>query len=274
MRNFIQMLAFIACVASNQFAQATQRDLLISANIDPQYLLKRGDEIRNPQRGFSVDVELREYRDRKLSATSSLTVFSKPDETSGQYNSLLRFTKPSNDANKLMLKNGKDLWFYDPASQVSIRISPRARLLGQASNGDVMAVNFADQYDAKVIGLEETGDGSAKKRNTVHLELKARKGSQLIYPKANYWADPQSGEPIKVEFRTVENRLLKTVFFRGLNVGLDSASPDSPSETIIIDGLNSNWVTVIRSSNVKNQDVPEGWLNRTFLPRFLAELGG
>lgn len=133
MRNYIQGLVFIACIAGAHLvcAQDTQSGVAKSTHIDPQHLLKKGDEIRNPQRAFSVDVELQEYRDRKLSATSSLTVFSKPDKTSGQYNSLLRFTKPSNDADKLMLKNGKDLWFYDPASQVSIRISPRARYLAK-----------------------------------------------------------------------------------------------------------------------------------------------
>lgn len=136
-----------------------------------------------------------------------------------------------------------------------------------------MAVNFADQYDAKLIGLEEVNDGSARKRETAHLRLNARKGSQLIYPKADYWVDPQSGEPVKVEFRTAENRLLKTVFFRGLNTDAESDNSGT-SETIIIDGLNSSWVTVIRSSNVKKQDVPDSWLNRAFLPRFLAELGG
>ena len=53
----------------------------------------------------------------------------------------------SPDTGKLMLKNGNDLWFYDPANQASVRISPDQRLLGQAANGDVVTSPFASGND-------------------------------------------------------------------------------------------------------------------------------
>ena len=43
------------------------------------------------------------------------------------------------------------------------------------------------------------------------------------------------------------------------------------AETIIIDGLNPNWVTVMRFSNYAWREVPDVWLQRDYLPRFKPE---
>lgn len=69
-------------------------------------------------------------------------VYSKADPATGQFRTLVQFVAPARDANKLMLKNGNDLWFYDPSSQASVRISPQ-HLLGQAANGDVVTISWA-----------------------------------------------------------------------------------------------------------------------------------
>ncbi|WP_280174528.1 outer membrane lipoprotein-sorting protein [Pantoea rodasii] len=66
----------------------------------------------------------------------------------------MKYISPQRDAGKLTLKNGRNLWLYDPTSQVSIPISPQQRLLGQASNGDVITSNWAHDYNAKIIGVE------------------------------------------------------------------------------------------------------------------------
>lgn len=44
-----------------------------------------------------------------------------------------------------------------------------------------------------------------------------------------------------------------------------------PTETVIIDGLNPKWVTVLRNSDFAWREVPEAWLQRDYLPRFRAE---
>ncbi len=56
-----------------------------------------------------------------------LTVYSKTDADGGQYRSLIHFDAPARDINKLLLKSGSDLWFYDPSSQASVRISPQLK---------------------------------------------------------------------------------------------------------------------------------------------------
>ena len=76
----------------------------------------------------------------------------------------MRFDQPARDAGKLMLKNGKDLWFYDPGTKSSVRISPQQRLMGEASNGDVITVSFARDYKATHDGEETIADGERKQR--------------------------------------------------------------------------------------------------------------
>ena len=132
--------------------------MLARAAPDAQAILAASDAVRNPPQPFSVTTTLLEYRNAKQTDANTLTVYSKADDKSGQYRSLIRFVAPERDAGKLMLKNGNDLWFYDPASQASIRLSPQQRLLGQASNGDVVTVNLAKDYKAELLAEEDTAD--------------------------------------------------------------------------------------------------------------------
>src|SRR5207244_8564556 len=95
---------------------------------------------------YSVNNKLMKYRNGELNDSSSLTVYTKPVAGAGQYGHLARYTHPATEAGKLLLRNGNDLWFYDPQSKASIRISAQARLMGQASNGDVLSINLARDY--------------------------------------------------------------------------------------------------------------------------------
>src|SRR6059058_2250542 len=108
---------------------------------DAQAILAASDAIRNPGKPFGLTVTLIEYRGGRQTDTTSLALYARAEKTGGQFRSLIRFVEPPRDAGKLMLKNGSDLWLYDPSSKASIRLSPQQRLLGQAANGDVMTVN-------------------------------------------------------------------------------------------------------------------------------------
>src|SRR5262245_61774093 len=89
-----------------------------------QEILAASDAVRNPGNPFALTVTLVEYRNARQTDGNTLRVYSKADDKSGQYRSLVRFAAPPRDANKLMLKVGNDIWFYDPSSKASIRLSP------------------------------------------------------------------------------------------------------------------------------------------------------
>jgi len=232
-----------------------------------QTMLQASDAVRNPDKPFGVTVTLIEYRDGKQTDTSTLGSYAKSDARSGQFRTLIRFVAPARDEGKLMLKAGNDFWFYDPASRASVRLSPQQRLMGQASNGDVVTVNLAKDYQAKVGLEEEITDGNRQKRRTTRLDLSAS-GPDASYNRIELWVDSANHQPLKGKFYSESERLLKTVYYRRYQ---NQLGKERPTEMVIIDGLDTKWVTVMRYADFVFRDVPEVWLQRDYLPNFKPE---
>jgi hypothetical protein len=234
---------------------------------DAQKLLAASDSIRTPDQPFVLTAALTEYRSGKQVDANALSIYSKADSPGGSFRTLVRFDAPPRDVGKLMLKNGNDLWFYDPANQASIRISPDQRLLGQESNGDVVTTNFAHDYSATLKGEENVTDGDRQMRHCYRLMLSGRFAG-LTYQRIDMWLDASTSRPVKAQFYSESDRLLKTAFYRGYSQQLGA---ERPTEIVIIDGLDANWVTVMRFSNYAWRDIPDAWLQRDYLPRYRAE---
>jgi len=256
--NFERLFACLGLMASAGLAAAAP---------SAQALLAASDAIRNPDKPFALTVTLVEYRNAKQVDSSTLGVYSKADASSGQFRSLIRFVAPARDANKLMLKSGNDLWFFDPASKASIRISPQQRLLGQAANGDVVTVNLAKDYQAQLAAEENVLDGDRQSRRCYRLAL-AAVSTDVTYHHIEMWLDASNSRPVKAKFYTESGQLLKTAYYRHFQLQL---GVERPTETVIIDGLDTNWVTVMRFADYAFREVPEAWLQRDYLPRFKPE---
>ena len=230
-------------------------------------ILAASDAIRNPGKPFSVTVTLTEFQAGKQVDTSTLSSYSRTQQPSGQFASLIMFVLPARDAGKLMLKNGNDMWFYDPTSKASVRLSPQQRLLGQASNGDVATVNLAKDYTATLAGEEEIQDGERRKRNAYKLLLSAA-APDVTYASIEMWVDAENNRPIKARFYAESSRLLKTAYYRRYQPQLGA---ERPTETVIIDGLDPKSVTIMRFSDYVARNIPDSWMQRDFLPRFQPE---
>ncbi|MHB1200350.1 MAG: outer membrane lipoprotein-sorting protein [Polaromonas sp.] len=231
---------------------------------DADGILAASDAIRNPGRPFSVTVTLTEFQAGKQVDTSTLTSYSRTQQQGGQFASLIQFVLPARDAGKLMLKNGNDLWFYDPTSKASVRLSPQQRLLGQASNGDVVTVNLAKDYKATLVGDEDIQDGERRTRRAYKLALTAVT-PDVTYASIEMWVDAENNRPLKARFFAESARLLKTAYYRRFQLQLGA---ERPTETVIIDGLNPQSVTLMRFSDYKARTIPDTWMQRDYLPRF------
>lgn len=230
-------------------------------------ILAASDAIRNPSVPFSVTVTLTEFQAGKQVDTSTLTSYTRIQQQSGRFASLVRFVQPQRDAGKLMLKNGSEMWFYDPASKASVRLSPQQRLLGQASNGDVTTVNLSTDYKAALVGEEDVLDGERHTRKSRKLALVASV-PDATYASIEMWIDAENNNPIKARYFSESSRLLKTAYYRRFQRQL---GVDRPTEAVIIDGLNPNSVTLMRFSDYVARPIPEGWMQREYLPRFQPE---
>jgi len=223
--------------------------------------------VRNPGQPFRLLDTLTEYVGGKPGNRIVLAVNSKLDPATGQFRNLIRYVEPPRDAGKMLLKNGNILWFYDPASKASIRLSPQQRLLGQASNGDVVTVNLALDYRGTMAGEETIQDGDRKERACWRLDLAASNGG-ATYNRIEYWVEKQTFYPVKGKFFADSGRLLKIAYYRKYEQQLGGYRP---SETIIIDAIDSQLVTKMAFSDFRAQEIPEAWFQRESLSRLATE---
>lgn len=255
-RSFLLGVAALATGRARAQPAPNARDLVASA-----------DRVRNPDKPFRLTSTLVEYVGGKPRDRVVLTVFASVDARTLQYRNLIRYAEPPRDQGKLVLLNGTALWFYDPASKASIRISPQQRLIGQASEGDVLTVNLARDYNATVQGSETLQDADRGNRDCWHLDMRAAT-PDAIYSRIEYWLERGTSRAIKGKFYSDSGRLLKIAYYHKYQEELGAARP---TETIIIDAVDSSLVTTINTSDYRYQEIPEAWFQRDFLPRLKVE---
>jgi len=235
-----------------------------------QTVIVRSDSVRNPDKPFQMNLRLTEYVNGSERNEIILRVYSKVDEASGQFKNLVRYMEPPRDAGKTVLMNGSTMWFYDPASKTSVRISPQQRLLGQASEGDVVTVNLAKDYSAKLLGDingETLYDADHRPKKCWHVDLSPSNDS-AIYGKIEYWVEKETYRPVKGKFYSDSGRLLKIAYYHKYEEQLGS---QRPSEIIIIDAVDSKLVTTMNTYGLRAKEIPDSLYQRDFLPRLQLE---
>lgn len=240
----------VAVQASHAFAQSAQE--IVSAT----------DKVRNATQPFRSALTLTEYVAGQERARSGFVLFSKED-AAGHFRNLLQYVEPPRDAGKRVLLDGRSFWFFDPASQASVRISAQQRLTGQAAIGDVLTVNLAADYSATIAGTESIDDAGRRKRTCWHLELKAA-ADTAVYNRVEYWVEQGTFHPVKGKFYSDSGRLLKIIYFRNFTERLGAVRP---AEAVIIDAVDSSLATIATFGDSRFQEVPDAWFQRDFLPR-------
>jgi outer membrane lipoprotein-sorting protein len=232
-----------------------------------QEIVAATDKVRNPGQPFRTTFRLTEYVSGQERNHDSLVVFSKEDPATRQFRNLVQYVEPARDAGKRVLLDGHSLWFYDPDSKVSVRISAQQRLIGQASIGDILTVNLAADYTASVIGTDTIVDAARQQRQCWRLELKAG-NDQANYNRVEYWVEQGTFYPIKGKFYADSGRLLKIVYYRNFAMRLGAVRP---TEAIIIDAVDSSLATTVSFGDFTSQEIPEAWFQREFLPRLQVQ---
>ena len=249
--------AVAAMVAAQAFAGHPSAEEIVAAT----------DKVRNPQQAFRVSLALLEYVNGSARNKVELAVHSKYYAESRRFKNLVRYVAPPRDTGKLVLLNGSNMWFYDPTSKASVRISPQQRLTGQASDGDVVSVNLAMDYTPKLVGEETIADADHRDVVVWHLDL-AASGVEAMYSRLEYWIEKGTYRPIKAKFYSDSGRVLKIAYFRKYEQQLGGVRS---TQTIIIDAVDSHLVTTMTYAGFHAEEAQDAWFQRDHLPRFKEE---
>ncbi len=227
-----------------------------------QEIVAATDKVRNASQPFRSTLTLTEYVGGKERAHSTFVLFSKED-AARHFRNLLQYVEPPRDAGKRVLLDGRSFWFFDPASQASVRISAQQRLVGQAAIGDVLTVNLSADYTASVADTETIDDAARQKRSCWRLDLKAATDT-AVYNRVEYWVEQGTFHPVKGKFYSDSGRLLKIIYYRDFVERLGAVRP---AEAVILDAVDSSLATIATFGESRFQDVPDAWFQRDYLPR-------
>lgn len=169
---------------------------------DAQSILKNSDQARGGGlAGIEWEIRLNSRDGERTDEPQRLLVMAADDS------SVAETLEPARFKGSRLLQVGRNMWLTRPGLSKPIPISPRQRMSGQASNGDIAATNYAGDYAAEMKGTE-TLDGEP----CYVLDLAARH-KRTTYDRIRYWVSVKRGVGLKAEFYSVSGKLLKSARF-------------------------------------------------------------
>jgi Outer membrane lipoprotein-sorting protein len=247
---------------------ATTRRLLLSlallggtlahAQADVPRMLKDVDRMRGGGDQVQVEMEITlQQADGQIEKTRRYTVFAQDARRS-----LVVMRSPADQGQK-MLMLGDDFWLLMPGSQRPLRITPAQKLLGEASTGDVATLNWAEDYEGRVVGEERCERSSPQDALPCwHLDLKAKR-SGVSYQRIELWVGAAHHEPLRADLYVHSEKLAKQARF----VVDQPQAPTRVDEMALLDTLGSRKTTRVRYLTRQARAVPETWLNPMYLAR-------
>jgi len=215
------------------------------AATDAQSLLQHADRARGGGLpGIVWEIKLTSRDGEKVSDEQIFEVRAVNDA------SVAETLEPARFKGSKLLQAGHNMWLTRPGLSKPIPISSRQRLSGQASNGDIAATNYANDYEAKLSG-EETIQGEACNI----LELTALHKTST-YDRIRYWVSVKREIGVKAEFFSLSGKLLKTARFEyGNTIEYDGRHIPFVSRMTIRDAL-IDAETTMNFGTVKVHKIP------------------
>ena len=216
-------------------------------------IVEKADLVRFPAEGFEVGVSI-----ATTSASGNNDVRKYRVLTKGNENTIVLTTEPASERGQILLMKGRDLWLFLPSVSQPVRLPLAQRLTGVVANGDLARANFAGDYTPKLLRSEKV-DGEP----AYVLELTAVDRG-VTYNRVVYWVREANSRPIKAEFYSVSDRLLKTTHYENFQ-RMGGAS--RPTRIVMRDALREGEESVLDYSDMKLRDLPDKVFTKDYLKR-------
>jgi len=221
----------------------------------PQELLRQSDQARGRRAGIQWTVEIDSIENgRHQQRTLELKA--------KERNSLARFVAPAKVKGRKVLMRDRNMWFIKPGLKKPVPISPRQKMMGGASYGDIASTNYAGDYN-----VASVAQGDVEGEACHQMELVA-KNKKVTYAKIRYWISKTRNVGLKAEFFTVSGKVFKSATFDyGNQLSHDGEQIPFVSKMTITDAVTPQNVTVLSYRDVEARSVPASTFNLNLLVR-------
>ena len=216
-------------------------------------LLKESDLSRGNSSGLEWDIDI-ESQTEGESEANSLTVLVK------ETNCLAVYQSPSNVKGRKILMKDRNMWFIKPGLSKPVPISPRQKLLGGASNGDIASTNYSGDYT-----IENFTEAILDNDPCVVYNLKAN-NKNVTYDRIRYWVSKKTKTGLKAEFFTLSGKMFKTALLEySHKVSLNGQERPFVSKMTITGAVVETEKTVMVYSNIRIKDISASAFNLELL---------
>lgn len=217
------------------------------------HILRKSDEIRNPQFDYTSFVTVSNFHPKKKTTSSTFRCRIK-----GRDKSLIETLTPLVDRGRLLLMNGSNFWAYLPNVSKPLRISHQEKLTGEVANGDLARANFSGDYTPT---LKETR--TIKSQKFYVLDLKAN-SEDVTYGRAVLMVNAQNFRPHSAEFYAFSGRLLKTCTYEDYK---PLGGMVRPAKLTMRDAVEEQRYSVLELTEMTVAPLPDKYFNKENLKR-------
>src|SRR5450432_815242 len=243
-------MALLSCTHALVHAQAVPQ---ASDDELAKSIVEKADHVRFPVEPFEALITITSTDANGPADPRRYRVLAK-----GQENTIVMVTEPASERGQALLMKGRDLWIFLPTVSQPVRLSMSQRLTGQVANGDLARANFAGDYTAKLLRAEKIDNESL-----YVLELTAVDRS-VTYHRVMYWVRQSNYWPIKAEFYSLSDRLLKTCLYQNFK---PMAGRERPTRLVMQNALLQDEESVLDYSGMRVRDLPDRMFTKDFLKR-------
>jgi hypothetical protein len=227
----------------------------VVAEMTPKEILSRADRARGNMEGVEWEIEIESVESGRTQNRTLLV-------TARGYNSLAEFLSPPKVKGQKLLMIDRNMWFIKPGLRKPVPISPRQKLMGGASNGDIASTNYAGDYEPTSVA-DDTVNGEP----CFLLDLKAT-NKKATYDRIMYWISKERLVGVKSEFFTVSGKKFKVVTFEYENRIMVEGKPIAfVSKMVITDAVIKGDVTTMTYEKVTPKKIPDSAFNLNLLVR-------
>ena len=225
----------------------------LHAEMSPKEILVKADEARGNLEGMEWEIDIASVEGGRQQERLFLV-------KARTFNSLAEILAPANVRGEKILMLDRNMWFAKPGLSKAVPISPRQKLIGGASNGDIASTNYAGDY--KVVHATDD-EFNGEPCYLFDLEAVDKKAT---YDRIKYWISKERLAGVKAEFYTVSGKLFKTATFEYEHtVDVNGAVRPFISKMIITNAVMKEDVTTMRYSKAKFGHVPDSTFNLNLL---------